>query len=253
MKLALKLILVVILLLGMAVSSFGEDRREVLRVPISPYAPWRIIEPDGRIHGVDVEVLRELCARMGLRLSMEVMPFTRCLLSLEQGECDVGTSLQRRPERESFLTYIDPPYAVGGDTCFYVLKKSDFEIVDYDDLRTLRVGVILGTKYFPRFDSDRRIKKIPAKSPGHLVSMLQEGRIDTFIFAESVGDYLVSEKQCADAVVQSPYRESGALLGRLAISKQSYLVERHDEFEHHLQQMSDDGTLQAIMDRYLKP
>jgi len=235
----------------LCLSAYGTADHDVLRVPISPYPPWRIIDDDGRITGIDVEVMQELCRRMGLKLEMEQAPFARCLLLLEHGDMDMGASLQKRPERELYLQYLTPPYILGSDKVFYVLRGSGVQIRSYSDLQGLRVGVTPGTKYFPRFDNDKTLNKVAAKDYGHLITMLEGHRIDAFVYSASVGDYLVMINDCSHKIVHSPYRFTKALHGYLAISRHSPLASRLEEFNRHLQQMIDEGVVEHIMARYL--
>lgn len=226
---------------------------DVLRAPISPYAPWRIVSPNGEVSGIDVDVIKEICSRMGLTLKTEEVPFARALVMLEQGDCDIGTSLQRRPDREIYMHYLEPPYITGSDKVFYILRRSGCQINSYEDLESLRIGVIAGTKYFPRFDSDTSLNKIAARDADHLFELLLNQRIDTFVYASSVGDYLMKVGGHTKDVVQAPYRHSKQIKGYLTLSKRSPLAFRLEEFNYHLQRMLNEGVVQQIMNKYWLP
>lgn len=223
----------------------------ILRAPISSYAPWRIVTPDGSFDGIDVELMRELCGRMGLQLTMLKAPFNRALAMLEEGTMDMGSSLQRRPEREKVYHYIEPPYITGSDKVFYVLREEGAVVARYADLEGLRIGVIPGTKYFPEFDRDEALTKVPCRDYEQLYSMLTERRLDAFVYTSSVGDYLMKKAGHEDTLMHAPYKYTKKLQGYLVISKKSLHARRLPEFSRHLKDMIDEGVVERIMRKYL--
>ncbi len=159
---------------------------------MSDWPPHIIFNAEGtEAGGIDVEILKELAKRANFRLRCERYPFKRCLMMLEEGKADIVCSLLKRPEREQFLTFIEPPYFTDSAKVFYLQKGKGSLIRKHEDLCNLNIGVTLGFKYFPLFEDDPKIRKRVAETNADLPKMLAKGRVDAFIETETVGDSLI--------------------------------------------------------------
>jgi len=234
----------------LAFSPAAAAQTDVLRVPVSSYPPWIITEPDSDVSGIDIDLLKSLCIKMNLKLELVSVPFTRGMLMLEQGQLDAGTTLQRSADRERFLHFVEPYYYRGSDKAFYLLKRSPIIIQRYEDLTNLRIGYIAGTKYFARFDNDLHLNKTPAHNLHQLHEMLAQGRIDTFIHATSVADCALQKYGCARHIRHAQYRNSDSSGAYLAISRNSPLIKRANEFSRYIKDMIDSGEIDRIVSSY---
>lgn len=106
----------------------------LIKVQVHHFAPWKIVDDQGRISGIDIEFLQMLTGQMGLETTFVVAPFKRGLLMMEQGKLDIMTGLLKRPEREDYIDFIDPPYKTTSNKTFYVLKGRGHFINNYEEL-----------------------------------------------------------------------------------------------------------------------
>ncbi len=203
---------------------------DVLRVAFNELPPWKMHDASGRPAGPDIDFLGAVAERMGLTVEYVELPFKRGLKKLEIGELDMMTGVLRRPEREEYLHYIQPPYKKVSDKAFFVLTGREESIVRHEDLYGLRIGTNLGGRYYPEFDNDTRIDKHPVATPELSFRMLLAGRIDAVVMTESVGEYRLERLGLSDRIGKARYvhREDQDVF--LVLSRQSGFAPRLDEF-----------------------
>jgi polar amino acid transport system substrate-binding protein len=95
---------------------------EQLTITNSHWPPWRVLENDGSLNGIDIDILKGLSTRLDLQLITKGCGWKRCLKSMELGESDVMTGLFKTPEREKYMQFIEPPYRSVQNTCFYLTE-----------------------------------------------------------------------------------------------------------------------------------
>ncbi|MUM78559.1 transporter substrate-binding domain-containing protein [Pseudodesulfovibrio sp. F-1] len=244
-------VLAAVAVLAAAPGTLAGDKA-VLRVSFNSLPPWKVLNPDDEPAGIDVELLEMLAQRMGLTVEYVHYPFKRGLKMMESGEIDLMTSILRRPEREMYLHFIEPPYK--NETCkaFYVLKGREHVISSHADLRGLRVGTILGVGYYPEFDGDPGIDRYPVASIELNIRMLLAGRIDAFISTESSGDYRIAAAGLGDKVskVVHVYREPQNV--HMALSRRSPHAARLDEFNRTMADLVAEGAVDRARERLFR-
>ncbi|MFH1914388.1 MAG: transporter substrate-binding domain-containing protein [Pseudomonadota bacterium] len=228
------------------------EENTVLRVSFNDLPPWKVLGPSGEPAGIDIEFVDMLAARMGLTVEYAHYPFKRGLKMMESGEIDLMIGVLRRPEREEYLHFIEPPYK--NETCkaFFVLKGREHTISSHADLRGLRVGTILGVGYYPEFDDDSLIAKYPVNSPDLNIKMLLAGRIDAFVSTEAAGDYRVAAGGLGGTVVKAlhVYRERQDV--HMVLSRQSPHAVRLEEFNRAMAELVAEGALGRAKEQFLR-
>lgn len=244
-------VLAVLVVLAVAPGVLAEGNT-VLRVSFNELPPWKVLGPEGEPSGIDIEFVNMLAARMGLTVEYVHYPFKRGLNMMENGEIDLMTSVLRRPEREAYLHFLDPPYKSGARMAFFVLKDSQLAIASHEDLVGLRVGTTLGSLYYPQFDTDTRIAKYPVTSTDLNIKMLLAGRIDVFVVSESAGDYRVAALGLEGVVVKAPhaYRTNQGV--HMALSRRSPHAARLEEFNRAMAELVAEGALGRAKERFLR-
>jgi polar amino acid transport system substrate-binding protein len=223
----------------------------VLRVSFNDLPPWKVLGPKGEPAGIDIEFLEMLAARMGLAVEYVHYPFKRGLKMMEVGEIDLMVGVLRRAEREAYLHYIEPPYKSETSKAFFVLRGRERAIAAHDDLRGLRVGTVLGGRYYPEFDDDPRIVKYAVTSPDLNFKMLLAGRIDAFVMTETAGDYRVARSGLADRIAKADYvhRESQDVY--MVLSRRSTHAARLGEFNRVMAGLVSEGSFDRARDTFI--
>jgi len=216
----------------------------------SHWLPWRKVDSDGHLNGIEVDILKRLSQRLHLKLKTKSCGWKRCLKHMEVGESDIMTGLFKTPEREKYMKFIKPAYRVTQGTCFYVNKNSLTEINDYKDLSELTIGVVKGVSYFKRFDKDDKIKKYPLTTGTNLFRLLEVNRIDAVIFACAAGDVRLKDEHLNSKVRRANYIYRVDHPVYIALSKKSSLLSREAEISQNLQSMLDLGEIEKILSSY---
>lgn len=227
-------------------ASPGMAQDNVLHVAFNELPPWKVLNEDGYPGGIDIQMLSMLAEEVGCRIEFLNYPFKRGLSMMEAGEVDLMVGVLRRPEREEFLHFITPAYKTTSDKAFFVRKDQKHTIKRYEDLRHLRIGTGLGSKYFPRFDADNLLDKRPAKTGELSFKMLQAGRIDTVIMTESTGEYRLAKLGMDQDIVKADYAHRQQQNVYMVLSKKSVHAHRIDDFNRAMEKLVKAGSMKKI-------
>lgn len=219
-----------------------------VQVVVDHYPPWKVIEGD-TISGIDIELTKALLAELGVTPRFVACPWSRCLDLLKNGDAQMVSGVQRRADREHYLTFIDPPYKTRSSKVFYRLENSR-DIASLQDLANKDIGILRDAHYFPEFDEDSSLSKKPVHSDRLNFLKLAEGRIQTVIATESQGDYLVAILGLRDIVVKSTYRHDEIVPVHFAVSKGSVLDSMRPQLDEATRRLRDNGTFERIIREY---
>ncbi|WP_461208281.1 substrate-binding periplasmic protein [Desulfocurvus sp. DL9XJH121] len=234
-------------LLGWSCPALGG---ETLVVALSELAPWKMVL-DGEPQGIDVDILSEAAARMGLGLEFRVASFSRCLKDMKAGKADLMTGLLRLPERESWLVYVTPPYVTETASAFYSTRSRAPTIVRYEYLRGLRIGVKRGEKHFPQFDYDRELRKAEVRDLDDGFRRLLAGQVQAVAAEEFQADWwLAAHHRTAEHVAKTPLRYQGYQPMFCAFSAKSPKSALAAELGATLASMISDGFVGRVLARY---
>ena len=241
-------IIFIILILNMAATA--SLAQEVI-VPVNHYPPWRIVNSNEDIDGINIKLMDTLLQQVGLKATYVVRPWKRGNRMLKKGTADIMNGLLRDNEREKFMIYLEPPYKTKSSKAFYILKNSSTKIKTYEDLYKYRIGIALGSKFFPRFDNDDKLIKDTGKDAQNNFTKLKLKRIDTFITTETVGDYLLSKLNYQDTVKKAEYKYNKPLAVYFSVSKKSPLAARVPELNAALKKMVESGQVKEIINQFI--
>lgn len=240
-----------LLLIALLIPATSLAENAVLRVAFNELPPWKGLDENGTAYGIDISFLQCVATRMGLEIEYKQYPFNRCLYLLEHGEADLMTGVLRRPNRETYLYFIDPPYKNYSDKVFYVRAGDEDTIREYRNLSHHIIGARLGGKYFPRFDRDNTLKKDLVKSFELSLKMLIAGRIDATIHTETTGDYEVRRLGLEEKVSKARYAYRKQQDVYLALSKKSPMAHRVDEFNTVVADLVREGVFERIKTQFI--
>lgn len=216
----------------------------------SHWPPWRVVEDDGSMNGIEIDILKSLSTHLELQLVTKGCGWKRCLKYMQIGEGDVMTGLFKTPEREKYMKFIDPPYRAVQNTCFYQKKDQTVEINNYQDLHHITVGVVEDVAYFEPFSSDEGIKKYSSIKHEHLFRLLNTQHIDAVIMGCAVGDVRLKRLGLIDTFKHANYIHQVAHPVYIALSKKSRLFNREKDISQALQKMIKEGEIKHIISSY---
>lgn len=203
---------------------------------------------DGEPSGFSVEVVRALLARTGDSGKIEVLPWTRAFHLAQQAADTALFSTVRTPVREDRFHWVAP--IVVGTTSFYSLKSRHL-VID-----TLQQAAASGPLALPKQWYTYETLSVQGfsnlygvSSSKQMVTMLKHGRVKLIATEDLTlaGELAAAELKPQDVTAHVPFMRSAYYI---AFSPQTSVV-RVMRWQRALQQMHEDGSLAAILKRWL--
>ena len=224
--------------------AWAEPAAEPLRVVTDYWPPFRMAGRDGRVEGLDIDLLEELQRRTGVQFEVRRQPWARALEDMRRGQADLMTGLARTAEREQYIDYLQPAY----HTCaprLYGSPQRAASIRDYAQLTGLRIGYVLQSAYFEPFDSDPALTKIGVKNEEQL-----RGRIEVLIGTDCQVDFQLRDPQLAGQLVKLAYQPPQQTLLFIGLSRASPRLAEREQLSAALQALLREGWLERAAQRY---
>lgn len=205
------------------------------------------------LSGLHSKYLRYLAKEMDMELKLSPMSFQRRIEALRKGDIDIMVGLQRRSDEQDEFLYLYPSYETLRHT-FFVLKEKRDELVKFEDLKNLNIGVTIHAKYYDRFNKQKDLALVGVSSLKQKLQLLLKGRIDTFIhFKESTLPTL-DKMQLTDKVVEARYQPPEHNAYFFALSSNSALLPIREKFEEVIARGLESGDFAQIRaTHYAKP
>jgi ABC-type amino acid transport substrate-binding protein len=122
------------------VAAYGTNTPGVLEVAVEPYAPYTTVA-DGKIVGLDGDILNYVADKLGLRVRPEVTDFAGMLAGVQSGRVDISIGgIAWTAERQKQGLFTDPPYY--SPPAMAVHSGKSYQTVD--DLKGLSMGTVTG-------------------------------------------------------------------------------------------------------------
>jgi len=222
--------------------AWAEPAAEPLRVVTDYWPPFRMEGRDGRIEGLDIDLLEELQRRTGVQFEVRRQPWARALEDMRRGQADLMTGLARTAEREQYIDYLQPAYHACAPR-LYGSPQRAASIRDYAQLTGLRIGYVLQSAYFEPFDSDPALTKIGVKNEEQLLQMQLRGRIEVLIGTDCQVDFQLRDPQLA-------YQPPQQTLLFIGLSRASPRLAERERLSAALQALLREGWLERAAQRY---
>ncbi len=205
----------------------------VIRIGVkTDVEPFGVINPNGEVVGFEIDLAKDIAARLGVRLVKVPVSTEARFQKLELGEVDlllatVGDSLERR----EIATAIEPGYFESGVT---VMLRPDQKLKDWNAVRGKTLCVLQGA-YFNRPTSERYLLDLLTfKTVRDAVLAVNGGRCDGFLYnAPAIKNLLKKEEFSA---YSAPFPEALVTPWTMFIKK----AEGGKEFEKFLGNVTAD-------------
>ena len=245
----MKKILALVLICMFALS--GMAMAETLKMGTNAaFPPYEYYDDEtGEIVGIDAEVAAAICEKLGCDLEIVDMAFDSIIPAVTTGKVDFGmagmTVTEERLQSVDFTT----SYATGIQV---VIVKEDSDITSVDDLfedgANHVVGVQMGTTgdiYCSGDIEEAGLGSIQRYNNGTDATLaLVSGKVDCVVIDnEPAKNYVAANEGLV--ILDTEYAVEDYAI---ALAKDSELTEKIDAA---LAELIEDGTLQAIVDKYI--
>jgi len=162
-----------------------------VRMVADPYPPYQY-EEEGRIRGVDQEIVTEAFRVHGIAVETRLLPWKQCLAWLDSGEVDGVFQILPSPEREKLYLFSDllrsertVVYQRAGGT-----RAQPAGGGGPDPFRGRRLGILEGYSYGPEVDRRPQSQKTEYRSPQELLQALGAGEIELILMDAGLATHL---------------------------------------------------------------
>ena len=213
------------------------------------FPPYEMIADDGSFEGIDVEVAQAIADKLGLELVVDDMDFDAALLAAQNGQSDiVMAGVTVNEERQQVMEFSDS-YATGVQV---VIVKEDSPIQSVDDLANAEmIGCQKATTgYIYCSDTVENggygEDHVTAYDTGATAVMaLVNGQVDAVVIDSAPAEEFVKANpglKILDTEFAVEDYAIGVAKGNTALL---------DAIHGAMAELKADGTLQAIVDKYI--
>ena len=206
------------------------------------FPPYEMTTDSGEIEGIDVDTAKAIAEKLGLELQIDDMDFDAALLSVQQGKADiVMAGVTVTDERKAVMDFSDS-YATGIQS---IIVPNDSDIASPDDLAGKKIGTQRGTTGYIYCSDDFGEDSVVAYDSGlTAVQALNNGQVDAVVIDNAPATEYVAANPGLK-VLDTSYADEDYAIG---MAKGSAL---EDAVNKALEELKADGTLQAIVDKYI--
>ena len=200
---------------------------------------------DGKdIIGIDADIAKAIADKMGLELKIEDMEFDSIITAVSTGKADLGLAgMTVDPDRQKNVDFSDP-YATGVQV---IIVKEDSTIAKPDDLKGKKIGVQLSTTGDIYATDDFGKDSVVQYNKGSdAVMALTQGQIDAVIIDNEPAKSFV-EANTGLKILDTKYATENYAA---CIAKDNTGLTK--AVNKALAELKADGTLQKIVDKYIK-
>jgi ABC-type amino acid transport substrate-binding protein len=207
------------------------------------FPPYEMTTDSGEFEGIDIETAQAIADKLGLELQIDDMDFDAALLAVQQGKSDmVMAGVTVTDERQNVMDFTDS-YATGIQS---IIVKEDSDIASVDDLAGKKIGTQRGTTGYRYCSDDFGDENVVAYDDGlTAVQMLNNGQVDCVVIDNAPAKEFIAANPGLK-LLDTAYVEESYAIG---IGKGN--TELKDAINTALEELKADGTLQAIVDKYI--
>lgn len=207
------------------------------------FPPYEYYDGDDVI-GIDADIAKAIADKMGLELKIEDMEFDSIITAVSTGKADLGLAgMTVDPDRQKNVDFSDP-YATGVQV---IIVKEDSTIAKPDDLKGKKIGVQLATTGDQYATNDYGKDSVVQYNKGSdAVMALTQGQVDAVIIDnEPAKSYVAANKGLK--ILDTEYVTENYAA---CIAKDNTGLTK--AVNKALAELKADGTLQKIVDKYIK-
>lgn len=237
-------------LLLLSAGTLSADIEGEIRVVAALYEPFIYYE-NGRLTGLDVDLLDIICRSNKLRYTIQIVSFQEALNMLKDGEADVGIgAIYVTEERKKFINFTTTYLKTG---LVYVIRADAHWDGNLSNkkigVKRLATGEALAYGLSKRFTS---LSVVPFNSTEESINALIDGRVDLVINDYLNTESLMHEKYRGKIKIKKGLAGLPELLTHdniaIAISKQRPDILKY--FNDSLKDIKRSGMFESLLDHW---
>ena len=206
------------------------------------FPPYEMVADDGSFEGIDVEVAGAIAGKLGLELVVDDMDFDAALLAVQQNKSDIVMAGVTVTEDRQLIMNFSDSYATGVQVVI-VKEGSD---VTLDNLGEKMIGTQRGTTGYIYTSGDYGDDHVTAYDNGaSAVQALLNGQVDCVVIDSAPAEAFVAAN-AGLTILDTEYVTENYAIG---VNKDNTAL--LDAINQVLAELTADGTVQAIVDKYI--
>ena len=218
---------------------------KVLKVATNvAFPPYEFYENEQAV-GIDVEIIQAICDKLGYTMELNDMEFGSIITAVASGKIDVGFGAITITEERAKSVHFTTSYSTGIQS---IIVTEDSPITGVDDLKAdgIKIGVQQDTTGDIYATGDFGEDHIARFNKGaDAVQALITGKVSAVIIDNSPAETFVSQNEGLK-ILPTVYAEE-AYGFELSYDNE----ELYNAFNGALEELLADGTVQAIIDKYI--
>lgn len=250
----MKKIIIIVSIIVFAITLSGcKEKEDVLIVLTSSgYEPYEMINPDGELTGFDIELMYALAEEAGIKIEFRDVNFDGIIASLQTGQYEVAIAgITPTPSRDEVIDFSDVYYNSVSGLENYIVFENEDTYSSLNDFAGLKIGAQLGTiqaeillelSEVYGFEVELRTQN------AQLVEELKLGSIDAFMVESLVADSIIAINPDFNQTLID--ENTNTIYGNAIAFKEGSIYK--DIFNEALQTLIENGTLQALIDKWFQ-
>lgn len=222
--------------------SKGAEGGTLVMATEATFPPYEYLEGD-EIVGIDVEIAQAVADDLGMTLQIDDMDFNSIITAVQSGKADMGVAGMTVSEERLQNVNFSDSYATGVQV---IIVNEGSDIASPDDLEGKLIGVQNGTTGHIYCSEDFGEDNVIAYPNGaNAVEALKTGKVDCVVIDNEPAKAFVAANEGLQILDTEYAVEDYAI----AIAKDN--EDLLNSVNATLAKLKEDGTLQAIVDKYI--
>lgn len=221
-----------------------EPQKEVLVMATNAeFPPYEYREGDA-VTGIDAEIAQLIADKLGMELKIEDVAFESIIPGVQSGKYDFGMAGMTVTEDRLKDVIFSDSYATGVQV---VIIKEDSDIASLDDVAGKKIGVQTNTTGDIYATDDYGEENVVRYDNGAVaVQALLNGKVDCVVIDNEPAKSYVAANEGLK-ILETEY-----MVEDYAICFAKDNTELKDKVNTALNELIDDGSVQKIIDKYIK-
>lgn len=220
-----------------------------LTIATSPdFPPFESLNGDGKVEGIEIELLELICQELGVVLEIQQMDFDAVLPGVQAGKFDMGVSgISVTEKRQKNVLFTDP-YCLAAQA---IVVMEGSSVTSKADLQGKSVSVQTGTTA-ETFCNENGYQVSSFQANNDAQAALVQGKVDAWVIDDLTAADMVkaynAENEGKLVVLEEPMTTEPYALA-MAFGSEDTIAQVNEI----LKKMLADGTVAAIFEKYGAP
>ena len=241
-KTLLALIMTLVVVFSMTACGGSSTNGTLTMATNAAFPPYEFVEGD-EFAGIDVELAQAIAAELGMELEIQDIEFASIIPSVQSGKADFGAAGMTVTDERLENVNFSESYATGVQV---VIVPEGSKIKSVDDLDGAMIGVQESTTGHIYCEDDYGKDHVTPYSTGaNAVEALKTGKVDCVVIDQEPAKAFVAANEGLKILKTEYVVEEYAI----AVAKEN--EELLGQINDVIAKMKEDGSLQAIIDKYI--